>query len=221
MEENNKVREEEAKKIVEDFEAKKDTSFVESMVKNNYYEFTHKNKTYKIKLLLNKEKEQLNQLRLAKFNEMVQKKDPNGNFSYMMEKELIKLLETRGISIKELDDKIKILEAKENDLMLQMGESIEKKADDKLILGYKNDILDVQREIMIIKTQKNMLLESSLENQLLGYVAQVACILSTEVFDEVKNEWVKAYDTVEKFGEDTDEELIDFITRATMLMQYI
>lgn len=221
MDNKNNVREEEAKKIVEDFEMKKDVSFVESIVKNNYYEFVHKNKTYKIKLLSNKEKENLNQLRLTKFNEMIQKKDSNGNFVYIMEKELIKLLELRGINIKELDDKVKILEAKENDLMLQMGESIEKKADDTLIVGYKNDILDVQREIMVIKTQKNILLESSLENQLLGYTAQVACVLSTEVFDNEKHEWIKAYETVEKFSEDSDEELIDFITRATMLIQYI
>lgn len=221
MDEKLNVREEEAKKIVEEFENKKDMNFIESLVKNNCYEFSRNNKLYRIKLLLNKEKEQLNQMRLAKFNEMVQKKDGNGNFAYIMEKELIKLLEQRGINIKELDDKIKNLEAKENDLMLQMGESIEKKADINIIDGYKNDILDVQKEIMIVKTQKNILLESSLENQLLGYVAQLACTLSTETFNEEKNEWEKVYKSVNEFDLEKDEEFIDFITRATMLIQFI
>jgi hypothetical protein len=71
----------------------------------------------------------------------------------------------------------------------------------------------------ILYTQKNLLLEYSLENQLLTHVAQLITYLSLYMFED--NEWHKMFNSLEDFQNYKDESLINKAASYSMSLQYL
>jgi hypothetical protein len=70
-----------------------------------------------------------------------------------------------------------------------------------------------------LNAQKTLLLEFSLENQLLNYVAQIITYLS---LDELKDGvWQRMFNSLEDFQTYTDEGLINTAGQFSMVLQYL
>ena len=156
-----------AERIIDEMEKENALSKIEDLIKDNSIAFEHSEKSYRIHLLNLVEKEELDVLRRKKFGQLL--KDPD----ILLEKDLIALYKERGEDINEIDEQIKKLESEDFGLQMKLDEAIAKNEGEQIFQTYKEQIqaLIVQRQVL--KTQKILLLEFSLENNLLSYVAQV------------------------------------------------
>ena len=215
---NNRL--EEAKEIVESMEKSSDLSKIEEMIRNNKVQFEYEGKQYRCRLLNNFEKDELNKLRVKKFNSMLQEKDENDNYVFLTEKALIKQLKERGdIDLDATNEEIKKLESEESALQLKLGEAIANNSDDKILEEYKKQIEDLRIKKMVLNTQKTLILEFSLENQLLNYVSKVITMLSTDIL--IDEEWKKLWNSVEEFEKEQDNNLVEVAAKYAMILQYM
>jgi len=202
-----------AEKIVKDMEKENELSRVGELIKDNRIIFDYKDKKYRVRLLNLKEKEELDQLRRKKFGQLMKDKD------ILLEKDLINQYKERGVNIEELDDQLKKLNAEELDFQIKLGESISKNEIESILKNYKEQIEDLRIKKQILNTQKNLLLEFSLENSLLNYVAQVITYLSLE--EQKEDKWQRMFDSLDSFQTYEDEGLINIAGSYSMLLQYI
>ena len=202
-----------AEKIVSDMEKELELSKVEELVKDNKITFEYKDKKYRVRLLNLKEKIELDELRRKYYGKLLKDKD------ILMEKDLIIQYKERGINIDEIDDQIKKLNAEDTSLQTKLGESISKNEAETILKNYKSQIEEIRIQKQILKAQKTLLLEFSLENQFLNYVSQVITFLS---LDELKDGiWQRMFQTLEDFQNYEDEKLINQAGSYSMILQYI
>jgi hypothetical protein len=133
--------------------------------------------------------------------------------------ELINQYKERGVNIEELDDQLKKLNAEELDFQIKLGEAISKNEIESILKNYKEQIEDLRIKKQILNTQKNLLLEFSLENSLLNYVAQVITYLSLE--EQKEDKWQRMFESLDSFQTYEDEGLINIAGSYSMLLQYI
>lgn len=206
-------RMEKAKKIVEEMEKNTELAKVEEMVKDNKISFAHEGKEYRVRLLNQKEKEELDTLRRKKFGQLIQDKD------ILLEKDLIKVLIGRGIDIDSSNDEIRKYDAEESSLQMKLGEAIAKNEPGGILEEYKKQIDDLRLKKAIINTQKTLLLEYSLENQLLNYVAKVITYLSSDIL--VDGVWKRLFNSFTEFENYSDDKLIEDLAIHSMRLQYV
>ena len=211
-------KKQDAERIVEDMNKELELGKVEELIKDNRITFDHKDKRYRVRLLNLAEKEELDLLRRKKFGQLMQKKDEQGNFSILLEKDLIKVYKERGINIDELDDQIKKINAEELDLQIKLGEAISKNEPETILKTFKEQIEELKTKRQILNTQRTLLLEFSLENSLLNYVYQIITYLSLEKQDGKK--WQRMFQTLEAFQTYEDEQLINKAGSYSILLQY-
>jgi hypothetical protein len=203
----------EAKEIVESMNKEINLNEIAEMVKNNFIIFEHNELKYRVHLLSYKEKIELDGLRRKKFGELLQDKD------ILLEKELIKNYKLKGIDIEsEIDNPVKKLQAKILDVQLKLGESLSKKESDLILKEYKKQLDELIKEKQTLETQKTLLLEFSLENQLLNYTAAITTYLSLDTLKDEK--WERMFKSIEEFDNYMDEELINKAGMNSMLLQF-
>jgi len=210
MEDNKKT---EAENIVSNMEKENELSRIEELIKDNKITFIYNEKKYRVRLLNSAEKEELDLLRRKKFGQLMKDKD------IFLEKDLIIQYRERGINIDELDDQIKKIIAEELTLQLNLGEAISKNDNESVLKTYNDQIIELRMKKNIILTQKNLLLQFSLENALLNYVAQIITYLSLE--HNIDNKWNRMFNTLEEFQSYEDEKLINKAGSYSMLLQNI
>lgn len=208
---NNRM--EDAKRIVDEMEKSTDLSKVEDMIKDNKISFSHEGKEYRVRLLNQREKEELDMLRRKKFGQLIQDKD------ILLEKDLIKVLKERGIDIDSSDEEIRKSEAEENTIQMKLGEAIAKNEPGGILEEYKKQIEDLRLKKAILNTQKTLLLEFSLENQLLNYVSKIITYLSSDI--SVDGVWKRLFDSFEEFENYSDDKLIEKLAQHSMILQYL
>ena len=208
-----KDRLKDAERIIDEMEKENGLSKVEDLIKDNSIAFEHEGKKYRIHLLNLVEKEELDVLRRKKFGQLL--KDPD----ILLEKDLIALYKERGEDIGEIDEQIKRLESEDFNLQMKLGESISKNEGEQIFQTYKEQIQAhiVQRQVL--KAQKILLLEFSLENNLLSYVAQVITYLSLD--EDKGGNWVRMFTSLSDFQNYKDESLINKAAQYSMILQYI
>ena len=206
-------RKQDAEKIIKDMEKEALLNKVEELIKDNKITFDYKEKKYRIRLLNLSEKEEFDVLRRRKFGQLIKDKD------ILLEKDLIAQYKERGVNIDEIDEQIKRLEAEESNLHLQLGESLSKNEVDTILSAYKDSLLEIRSKKQILKTQRILLLESSLENAIFNYVGQVVTYLSFEVLEN--NKWKRVFTKLEDFQTYSEEELIMKAAQYSMLLQNI
>jgi hypothetical protein len=209
--EDNKLKD--AERIVSEMEKETELSRIEELIKDNRIVFEYKDQKYRVRLLNLSEKEELDTLRRKKFGQLMKDKD------IFLEKDLVEQYKERGINIDELDDQIKKINAEESGILLKLGESISKNENETILKTYKDQIEDLRIKKQIIYTQKNLLLEFSLENALLNYVAQIITYLSLEVKKDEK--WQRMFQTLDDFQKYPDEKLINKAGSYSMFIQYL
>jgi len=203
----------EAKKIVEEMNKETDLNKVEEMIKDNKISFEHNEEKYRVRLLNLKEKEELDSLRRKKFGQLIKDKD------ILLEKDLIQQYKERGINIEEINDNIKKYDKEELDLQLRLGEAISKNEGEIILKEYSGKIEDLRIKKSVLNTQKTLLLEFSLENQLLNYVAEIITYLSLDIYKEEK--WKRMFNTFDEFQNYEDEKLINKAGSYSMILQYL
>jgi len=208
--ENDRLQE--AEKIVNEMDKELDIVKIEEMIKDNNIIFEHNNQQYRVRLLNLKEKEELDLLRRKKFGQLIQDKD------ILFEKDLIRIYKERGIDLEKIDEEIKKFEAEELDLQLKLGEAISKNEPETILKSYKEQIETLRIKKRVLTTQKTLLLEFSLENQLLNFVAEVITYLSLDKLDN--NKWIKMFNSLENFLIYEDNKLIEKAAQCSMALQY-
>jgi len=214
---------EETQKMLERMKEEIDLANLESQIQDNKIEFEHKGKKYRVRLLNLKEKTELNELRLRKYTKLLRDQD------ILTEAALIKVYEERGIKISELDDKAEKLGAEIRDLQLKLGEALANNNGESILIGYKEkiEILNLQRQILL--AQKEQYLSVSLENQLLGHVAEFITYLSLDIYEEYKEigtdtpiagKWVRLFNSYEDFHNYEDGDLLTKAGYRSMMLQY-
>lgn len=202
-----------AERIIDEMEKENALSKIEDLIKDNSIAFEHNEKRYRIHLLNLVEKEELDVLRRKKFGQLL--KDPD----ILLEKDLIALYKERGEDIGEIDEQIKKLESESFGLQMKLGEAISKNEGEQIFQTYKEQIQALIVNIQVLKAQKILLLEFSLENNLLSYVAQIITYLS---LDEAKDgNWARMFKSLEEFQNYKDESLINKAAQYSMILQYI
>lgn len=209
----------EAEQIVKEMEENFQLSKIEELIKDNAIQFDYNEKKYRVRLLTMSEKDELDSLRRKKFNSMLQEKDEKGNYVYLKESVLVKLLKERGdADIEAIEDKINKLNSEAVSLQLRLGEAISKNESELVLNTYKDQIEDILKtQIPSLRTEKNLLLGFSLENALLSFVSQVITYLSSEVLEG--EEWVKVYKSFKEFQENKDETLMNQLAMYSMVLQ--
>jgi len=202
-----------AERIVIEMEKENELSRIEELIRDNKIIFEYKDKKYRCRLLNLKEKEELDTLRRKKFGQLMKDKD------VLLEKDLIIQYKERGIDIGELDEENKKLTAEEIDLQVRLGAAISKNEMETVLKTYKEQIEEIQAKKKIIYTQRNLLLEFSLENSLLNFVAQIITYLSLE--ENKDGKWQRMFDSLEAFQTYEDEGLINKAGSYSMVLQYL
>jgi len=205
---------EEAKKIVEDMEKETELNNIESLIKDNTIEFIHEEKKYRVRLLTQGERDELDQMRRKKFGQLIQDKD------ILLEKDLIKILkEIRGLDLEITREEVKKLGAEEFDLMLKLGEAISKNEGETILKTYEDQITELKNKKRILRVQETLLLEFSLENQLFNYVLMIITYLS---LDELKDgKWQRLFTKFEDFKDYKDNKLLEQAGTYSTLLQGI
>jgi hypothetical protein len=191
MENKDIIRTEEAAKIAKEINEKYSMDKVNEMIKDNSIPFSYKDKDYRVRLLNEKEKDELDLIRRKKFGELLQNKD------VLFEKEIIRLYKERGIDIEDLDSQIRKLQADLKSEQKRLGEALEKKEPDNILKTFKERIIDITNEIYTIAIQKSNLLENSFEKRLIYEVNYATAWLSLE--EKIGDNYKKAYNTLENF----------------------
>lgn len=204
----------EAQKIIADMSKDLDMSMIEEFIKDNKISFKHEDKEYRVRLLDRGEKEELDMLRRKKFGQLIQDKD------ILLEKDLIKQYKERGLDIEEIDEDMKKLSAEELSIQIKLGESIANNEGETILKTYKEQIENIRTDKQIKSAQKTLLLEFSLENMLLNYVAEIITYLSLDVQNE-DGTWKRLFNSLEEFKANKDEQLIAKAGQYSMILQYV
>jgi hypothetical protein len=208
----------EVKEIIKETEESYNLSKVEEMIKDNKLSFDYAGTKYRIHLLNDKEKDELDVLRRKKINSMLQEKDEQGNYVYLSEKKLIQILKERGdIDIDKVNDEIKKLDAEEGTIRLKLGESISKNEGEIILKTYHQQIEEILSKKKILIANRTDVLGFSLENQFLGYVAKIMAYLSLDKLIESK--WERAFKNIDEFENYQDEQLKETAMIYAMLLQ--
>jgi len=177
-----------------------DKDFVEDLIKNNKSEFTHKDIKYRICKMNYEQKQEVYRERVKKFTMLLR------DSAYSLEKDLKKDYLARGIDIDDMTKKIQALETKKNDLLFKLGELLKKDGSEQDCEVYKKEISLIMEDQKGIATEKQILLEFTLENQVLVHMYNYMTYVSAEKLEGDK--WVKAYKSFDEFAKSDDDILI-------------
>jgi hypothetical protein len=201
---------EDAQKIVDEFNKDTDMKRVEEFVKDNKIQFDFEDKTYRVKLLSLKDKEEVNSLKIKKFYQLFSE-------GVKLTKNLIEMLKEQRIDIDKLDEDIRKLSTQKKEIELQIGEAIAKNEVEIILNSYGEKWAELENQQKILNTQRTLVLEYSLENQLENYVYQLVTYLSLEVKDG--EEFKKAFVSLEDFQNNCKEILAIKAGQFSVILQ--
>lgn len=208
----NTIRNEEAKEILNNLNEVQDLDKLANMIKDNKIEFTIDGKEYRIKLLSQKDKDELDILKRKQFGKLIQDKD------ILFEKELIKKYQEKGINIEEINEEILKINAEIKSKRLKLGEALEIQSGDSVLNTYKSEIQELLSRIYLLTIRKTDLLSFSFEQALESYIIKVMSFLALEIKKDGR--YVRAFTTVDEYL-NSNEELIKNSIAYTMALQYV
>ena len=182
---------------------------LESVLNSNEKEFEVDGVTYRVIRPTHKQRQEAYQKRITKYSELL--KDKN----YMLESDLKKLYDSRGIDTDEMLKTIKTKSDRRDKLMIQLGEALTTNASDTELNSFKDEISILNSEIQDISIKRTMLFEVSLEQQVLIHTISYLTFLIVEKKDG--ENWIKAWNTYEEFENCSDK----LINRSTYYVTLI
>jgi len=170
------------------------------MVTNNTIEFTHRDVEYRATRPTHKQKQELNEKRIERFTELM------SNDKYVMEDRLIEMYFKKGIDIKELDSKVRVLEKQKQDYMFKLGQAIKEGKSNTDLLTFKTEIQKITEQHQELLMKRAIYMDTSLESQVSVFVYSYLSYLCIQ--KKVEDKWDKAWSSYEQFMEN-DEALIN------------
>ena len=205
------IHDEEVKKILDEMQEEYLIDKTYELIKDNKIEFEYDDKSYRVRLLNAKEKDELDMIRRKRFGQLLKDQD------ILLEKDLIIAYQERGINIEGIDEDIKKLNAQIDDQNYKLGEALSKQPGDIILKTYKDEIVRLTIKVRELVIQKSHLLEYSLENQLQNFVAQAISYLCLE--EKVENEWQRVFYSLDDFMKQ-DDRLINIVGMYSMYLHY-
>jgi len=184
-----------------------DTELVKKLIENNFYEFEHKEVTYKIRKPTFKDRQEVYKKRCEKQVEFLLETKPDGQFKYLSEKDLKELYKKRGIDIDKMTRKISQLQFKEKELLERLGKFIKENNSEPQLEQLREEIETIRLEIQNTSGDKTTLLEFSIENQLLSYIYHYFTFLCSSKKDG--ENYIPVWKTIEDLYNTDDEELVN------------
>ena len=173
--------------------------FIEEITRDNKMEFTHEGIKYRVAKPNYNQKQEIYREKVKKFTELLK------DSAYSLEKDLKKHYLTRDIDVDGMTNKLKGLEEKRTALQFKLGELLKSDGSQADGEALKKEIEDIMTEQQGIVVEKQILLEYSIENQVVIYMYNYMTYLITEKL--VAEKWVKAFTSFKEFME-SDETLV-------------
>lgn len=180
---------------------------LEKLIKDNKVEFKLKEKdkviVYRIRKLTFKEQEEVNTMRMKKYNEMLNTMDDKENPVYEFRKDWIEKLKKRKIDVESMENEIRDLSRKIEDVLYKLAQT----KDEKSINTLKEEVNDLRKKQATLSMQITDYLHYSIEDQLNTYVNFYNTYLALE--RKEKDNWVKVFKSYNEFENCDNENLIN------------
>lgn len=205
----NQEKDLQVEKIKKEIEEVIDLDLAEKIVEDNKVEFIYKDTTYRVSKPNFEQKQEANRQKIIKYTQLI--KDEN----YLLEADLIKLYQKRGIDVKEMENKYSNLERAREEYLFKLGKAITEKAPEDQLVIYKNELDKIIEEQKLLDVKRATLLENSIETQVkvFSYLYLAYSILEKKVEDK----WIKAFDDYDAFIRE-DEIFINKVVWYTSLL---
>ena len=212
------IRQEEIKKISTQINDEYNIEKIRELIRSNKKEFIHNDKTYRVRLLNDNEKDELNILTKKRLNSMIQEKDEKGNYVWLHIAELIKIYKERGtVDIEKIDSGINKATKKFQSANFELGEALANKAGENFLKSYKEELEQSKSELESLIIEKGHYLESSVEQQIQNYNAKCISYLCLDVKEE--NSWIRAFKSIDDFIK-ADDKLVNLASLYAMALHF-
>jgi len=198
-----KNREELAKEYAEKVQEIREMTDMEEMVFDNKIEFDYKDKKYRVRKPTYRELKEIEEQKIKKQMELLQKTDENGNHIYLFEEQLIEKYADLGIKIKEIQDEMSGILYKTEDLMLKLAVTNSVSDREKL----RNMILALRERHAELAMKKADYLSNSIENQIQEFSIMFTLFLVLE--EKVEDKWNRVFSLYEDMINSEDTDVID------------
>lgn len=189
-----------------------DMSFVEQLINDNQIVFEMNDKKYRVRKPTFDERQKIFKERSKVFTEFL------ADESYPMEADLRQLYKKRGIDISKMDDRMKTIENKKQDLYLRLGKLLKDKAPDpdcKLIRDEIKELVDEQTTISVEKTN---MLQYSLETNVLVHIYSYLAYIVSEYQDG--EDWKRIFATVDEFKAGSGQLINKLIMLSSLMVSH-
>lgn len=183
---------------------------IADLINSNEKIFEFEGVTYRVRKPNFNQKQEIYNKKMERYIEMLK------NDKYLLAKDLVELYKKRGIDLNELDINLKNKIKKRDDFMVKLGGEIKNNANDESLKVLKTEIEELNLAIQVLSIEKTSYLEISIENQLNSYIYSYCIYLVTEKKDG--ENWVKVWDSYDKFMNDKQELLSKLIYYGTMMI---
>ena len=194
--------ENEVTKITEETKELIRESFVEDIIKDNQVVFDIEGTKYRVRRPTFEDKQNLTNERSRKLISLL--KDTNN----LLEKDLVQIYESRGVSIAELNRNIDNLQTKRNEVNMTLGKLLTENRPEAELLPHKQEIERLNNEQSEFLMRKTSYLENSIESQVNVYTYVYLAALIAEKYikgadlgngNKNPDEWVKAWANYDEF----------------------
>lgn len=173
------------------------------LIQDNKLHFRVADKIYRVRMPNQKELAEANDRKNRKYMELLQKRNEDGSFAYLMEKNLIKLLkESQNIDIELLNEEIKKSEKDLIDKYLSLAQL--KDTDKQAIDNLKNEINQIKEQRLKLVLDRAGYLSVSIQNQAQDEYMKYLTAMCTESYNEVdeKGTWSKIWKSFSDYEKD-------------------
>ena len=193
---------EEVARITEETKELIRESFVEDVIKDNQVVFDIEGTKYRVRRPTFEDKQNLTNERSRKLISLL--KDTNN----LLEKDLVQIYESRGVSIAELNRNIDNLQTKRNEVNMTLGKLLTENRPEAELLPHKQEIERLNNEQSEFLMRKTSYLENSIESQVNVYTYVYLAALIAEKYikgadlgngNKNPDEWVKAWANYDEF----------------------
>ncbi len=191
------------------FQDNEDFMLAEQAIINNMIEFEYEGQKYRVRKASYADKQEANKRRIKRFMELLKDK------TFLLEKDLRKLYKEREIDIDLLEKQILEFEQQKSVLRLKLGQAIKEGKGLPELEQFKKEILDLNSQSENLMTQKNQLLEFSIENQVTIDLYSYLIYAVSEKFDGAS--WVKVWSSMDEFMASSPA-LVTAITKYASLL---
>jgi len=210
--ENEIMKEDRAKEILDKIKENIDMSNLEEMIKNNFISWKYNDSEYRVRLLNRIDKDELYILLVKKLNSLLV------DIEIKKESELKQIYkEKRNIDFDEIDKQIRKLQNERLSVQLKLGQAISEKVEESGLAEYRRQIEEISESIIKINIQKENLLAHSLEKILEAYELEAKTWLALD--KKTDGEWKRMFNTFEEFRSFEDDVLITKAAHYNLLIQ--